>query len=193
MTTENQAITIGKITTKPEHDPYVNINGITSRTCLKLDPRDRTIWVTQEYNDNATPSDEWHGLVLTWMMPGHPSEAGMREWIESNMASFERICAGYESVWDGSNHVGRLTDDARGVQEAIEFKLDNDAGPANYYETWTVESWLESSLNEITANMTDEQLADLAEQWEPNSTTTVLGDILHYITQHRDNLRADAE
>lgn len=71
-------ITIGKIKTKPEHDPYVNIEGVVSRTYLKLDPRDRTVWVTQEYQDNSTLSDEWHGLVSTWCVNSHPTQVEMR-------------------------------------------------------------------------------------------------------------------
>ena len=117
----------------------------------------------------------------------------MREWIEENMSSFVSICDGYESIWNGSNHVGRLTDDARAIQETIEFMLDNDAGPMTYYDTWNVESWMESTLGEITAEMTDEQLKDFADAAEPDSSTIVLGDILAYITQHRDNLQVDAE
>src|SRR5690606_23824226 len=39
MTTqETQKLEILSIETKPEHDPYVNIDGIVSRTYLKLDP-----------------------------------------------------------------------------------------------------------------------------------------------------------
>lgn len=193
MTTQTDTITIENISTKPEHDPYTNIDGIVSKTMLKLDPRDRTIWVTQEYNDNSTLMDEWNGLVLTWGIPGHPSEAGMTEWINEHMSDFNTICDGYEVHWNGSNQVGRLTDEARAAKEGIEFLLDQDAGPANYYEVWTVDSWLEMSLSEITADMTDEQLKEWADGAEPDSSTIVEGDILTYITDRRDTLKWEQE
>lgn len=161
MTT--QTITIEKIATKPEHDPYTNISGIVSRTYLKLDPRDRTVWVTQEYNDNSTPADEWHGLVLTWPVPGHPTEDAMREWITDNLDRLTRICDGYEVHWDGSNHVGVLDADARAEKESIEFELDNSDGLfASYYEFWSVEDWTESMLGDITATTTDDELRQMA-------------------------------
>lgn len=193
MNTQAATITVGKIDTQPVHDPYVNIEGIVSKTFLKLDPRDRTVWVTQEYNDNSTLADEWHGLVLTWGVNSHPSEVDMRNWIDDNMDSLINICAGYEVHWTGSNMTGRLTEDARSIVEAIEFEFDNDGGPRNYYETWDVESWVDNSLHEITADTTDEQLAALAEEWQPDRGTIVLGDILETITAHRDELKAEAD
>lgn len=156
-------ITVQSIKTKPEHDPYTNISGIVSRTYLKLDPRDHTVWVTQEYNDNSTPSDEWHGLVLTWQVPGHPTESAMREWIDDNLGNLMRICSGFVSHWDGSNHVGRLNDDARATREAIEFELDNGDGLfASYYEHWSVEDWTDSMLSDISATTTDKELRQMA-------------------------------
>jgi len=197
MTTqETQKLEILSIETKPEHDPYVNIDGIVSRTYLKLDPRDNTIWVTQEYKDNATPAEEWHGLILTWIVPGHPTEDAMRQWIEENMELFQTICNGYEVVWNGNNHTGSLTLEAHAAADAIEYMLDNDQGPLNYYEYWTVESWLESVRDDITADMSDEQLADLAEQWDATEPQMVIGgtdSILEFITQIRDALRWEQE
>jgi hypothetical protein len=193
MNTENTGITIERLSTKPERDPYTNISGIASRTTLKLDPRDRTVWVTQEYNDNSTPMDEWNNLVLTWSVNNYPSEADMREWIADNMDAFTTICDGFEAHWDGSNIVGRYTDEARAVAESIEFLFDNDGGPINYYEFWTVESWLESSRDEITADMTDEQLQELADEWEGTDDIVVDGSILKFITEIRDTLKYEQE
>lgn len=185
-------ITIESIFTKPEHDPYTNIEGIVSKTYLKLDPRDRTAWVTQEYQDNSTPIDEWNGLILTWKIYGHPSENDMRQWIEDNMDVLVAICDGFEVVWNGNNHVGSLDDNARFLKESIEFLFDN-GGLINYYESWTVEDWLDSSINEISAEMTNEQLKEFAKRAEPDNSILVDGNILEYITQRRDTLRWEAE
>jgi hypothetical protein len=193
MTTQADTITIERINTKPEHDPYTNIGGIASRTTLKLDPRDRTVWVTQEYNDNSTPMDEWHNLVLTWRVNSYPRETEMREWITDNLDTLTTICDGFEAHWNGNNIVGRYTDEARAAAESIEFLFDNDGGPINYYEFWTVESWLESSRDEITADMTDEQLQELAGEWEGTDDIVMDGSILDFITEIRDTLKYEQE
>lgn len=190
---QTETITIEKLDTKPQHDPYVNIEGVVSKTTLKLDPRDHTVWVTQEYQDNSTPVDEWNGLILTWGILGHPAEEDMREWINDSMALLIDICDGFNNHWDGNNHVGRFTVEAKHAIDIIRQEFDNDAGPRNYYETWTVESWMEQSLDEITAGMTDEQLQEFAAGAEPDSSTLVLGDILDYITQRRDELKTERE
>lgn len=193
MNTQTETITIENIDTKPGHDPYTNIGGVSSRTYLKLDPRDRTVWVTQEYNDNSTPVDEWNNLIQTWCVNSHPSAANMSEWITDNLDLLTTICDGFEERWNGSNHVGSYSEEARSTMEAIEFAFDNDAGPINYYEFWTVEGWLENSRDEITADMTDAQLADLAEQWEPLGEIVVDGSILDFITEIRDTLKWEQE
>lgn len=196
MNTEHQ-LNIVSIDTKPEHDPYQNIDGIVSRTYLNLDPRDRTVWVSQEYKTNSTSMDEWNGLVLTWKINGHPSEADMREWIADNMEALVVICDGFEEHWNGNNHVGRFTTpEARDAADWIDIDFDNDGGPANYYEYYTVDSWLEHSRDQITADMTDEQLANLAQQWEPTEPQIVCGgrdSILEFITRIRDELKFEQE
>lgn len=192
MTTKT--IIIEKITTKPEHDPYTNIEGITSTTCLKLDPRDPSIWVTQEYNDHSTPSDEWHHLVLTWKVPGHPTESSLQEWIEEHMSDFQTICNGYEVVWNGSNHVGQLTDEARSTKESIEFELDNGDGLfRNYYEYWSVEQWTDPIMSSITATSTDEELRQLAKEViDALDSNQLLDDdedgVYSYFAKRRDEL-----
>lgn len=188
-----QIVNIQGIDTTPERDPYVNLEGHSSYTEFWLDPRDRTCGVRQEYRDNATPADEWHGLVLTWRVTGHPHEDTMRQWIMESMAQLEGICNGFEEVWDGSNMVGRYTDEAQNLIQEIEKELEDSLILPNYYEFWEVGAWLEQSMHEITAQTTDDELANLADAWEPTDGIIVDGDILAYITQHRDNLVADEE
>lgn len=187
------SIEIKSINTKPEHDPYVNMEGVPSRTTLHLDPRDRSVWVEQDYRTNSTSMDIWNDLVLAWHVHGHPGEGDMREWIEENSELLEAICDGFEEHWNGHNHVGRYTEEARAARDTIDWMIDNDAGPSNYYEFWSVESWLESSRDEIDATTTDEQLASMADEWEGTGEIVVDGDILRFITEIRDTLKMEAE
>lgn len=188
-----QTLTIVKIDTVPEYDPYVNLSGHSSYTEFWLDPRDRTCGVTQEYRTNSMPMDEWHKLVLTWRVFGHPHPDTMRQWITESMHDLMRLCDGFEDVWDGHNVVGRYTEEAQKVIAEIEQKLGDDMILPNYYEFWEVGAWLEQSMHEITAQTTDEELANLAGAWEPTDDIILDGDILKYITGHRDNLVADEE
>lgn len=186
-------INIVSIDTKPSHDPYQNIEGICSRTFLNLDPRDRTVWISQEYRTNSMSMDEWHDLILTWEIKSYPLESDMRQWLEESMESLKTICDGFESVWNGHNHVGRYSDDAKNQVAAITYELDNDGGPRNYYEYWTVASWLEGCRSEISAAMTDEELASLVENWQPTGEIVVSGDILKFAKGVRDVLREETE
>lgn len=194
MNTQTSTLTILNIETKPEHDPYVNIEGVVSRTFLKLDPRDHTVWVNQEYQDNSTPSDEWHGLVLTWNVNSHPSENEMRQWINDNLSSLTAICDGYDVHWNGHNHVGHLTDDARNLVETFQWEFDNDAGPRNYYEYWQMEDWVQPDYETITADSTDEELRILAQQAITALDSNQIldrdeNDIFKYYLQRRNDLK----
>lgn len=187
-------IEIKRINTKPEHDPYQNIEGIVSRTVFWLDPRDRTCGVEQEYRTNSTSMDRWNNLELYWFVADYPAESTMRDWIEENNEVLEKLCGGYSVEWNGNNMVGRLTEEARILQDQIEQELENGY-LANYYECYTLDDWLYSTRNEIKAEMTDQELESLAEDWEPTSEIVIVGrrSILEYITEIRDELKLEKE
>lgn len=164
MTAQTQtAITVKTIVTKPEADPYHRDTRGISHTVLWLDPRDRTCSVSQEYRTNSTSSDVWHNRVLEIAVSDYPTEDVMREWIEEHMADLVAICDGHEVGWDGSNQVGRLTEDARAIREALEFELDNGS-LREYYEYWSVEDWTNSMTGDIAADTTDEDLRRMAQE-----------------------------
>lgn len=164
MTAQTQtAITVKTIVTKPEADPYHRDTRGISHTVLWLDPRDRTCGVSQEYRTNSTSSDVWHNRVLEFSVSDYPTEDVMREWIEERMADLVAICDGHEVEWDGSNQVGRLTEDARAIRKSLEFELDNGS-LREYYEYWSVEDWTDSMTGDIAADTTDEDLRRMAQE-----------------------------
>lgn len=67
--------------------------------------------------------------------------------------------------------------------------LENGYLPG-YYETYPVEDWLDPVLEEIKAEMSDQELEELVENWKPDSNVVLVGrlDILEYAKQVRDNL-----
>lgn len=190
------SITIEIINTVPEYDPYVNIAGHHSYSELWLDPRDRTVGVSQEYQTNSTSSDVWHGHVLTYKLMGHPSETDVRRDLEDNRELIARIVMGYESVWDGSNHKGTYTADARAAWDELCEILDSN--PAHYV-FWELSEWINEGMrSEVTAETTDDEIRAYAEEWaglEQNYEDLVVvldGDVddaIRYITEYRDELR----
>lgn len=74
---------------------------------------------------NAVPQAEWHGLCIRWAIP----------WMRVKDADLllrelrplaEIVLGGFESVWDGSNLVGRYTDDAHAAIDRIEVEIENE-------------------------------------------------------------------
>lgn len=56
----------------------------------------------------AVGADVYHGHTLRWRIPAMPRTAANT--LLSRLAPLaEKVLAGYESVWDGNNHVGRFT------------------------------------------------------------------------------------
>lgn len=187
-------VKIKNINTKPESDPYHFDTGGISHTVFWLDPESRECGVDQEYRTNSTSIQRWNGRELYWFVPDFPSETDMRKWIEGNMPLLEEICDGYECVWNGQNHVGELSDAARQNQEDIERELDSGY-LGNYWEVYSVDDWLDPVLSEITAETTDEQLVDLAEQWSEDHNVVLVGrmSILEYITEVRNERQLEFE
>lgn len=150
MTTATATITIKSINTRPEIDPFHrDTRGIT-RTCIQLDPEEGKIEVFQIEDSNSTPMHVWHGRILRWIVSQHPSEADMRNRLMSNMSRFERICNGFSVEWDGSNHVGRLTEDGRNAEESIDEDIaQGDLEAIDYWQVWGLHDWFDATEDEV--------------------------------------------
>src|SRR5690606_11765801 len=147
---------IETIDTVPTYDPYVNISGHHRHSELWLDPRHRAVGVSQEHPDNSTPSGVWHGHVRTHQPAGHPREADVRWDLENNRDLLARVVLGDSSEWDGSNHVGSRTDDARAAWEELCEIIDSN--PA-HYTYWQLDEWIDQAMRDtITADTSDEQI-----------------------------------
>lgn len=104
----------------------------------------------------------WHREVLRYGIPA--MRAGeVNQLLEDIKPLAERIAAGHRVVWDGSNHVGKLDEDASEAEEELEYLLDQyvpEDGP------WMAEDWLQDAdFSELTADTTDEELSKIAEEW----------------------------
>lgn len=186
----NEQVAITSVNTKPEIDPYHRDTGRATTTTLRLDPEYRRASVYQEYDDNATPSDEWHRRVLTMPIEPNPDEDATREYLTSaaGQALLTRVCDGHSIDWDGHNMVGRLTPAAEEAWQELEDALTTL--PESEWSLWDVADWLEDV--DVDANATDEELAALAASIEsdlPAEHVVLTGDVLPKLQQKRDYAR----
>jgi hypothetical protein len=80
---------------------------------------------------------------------------------------FQRIVEGYEKYWSGSNHVGKLTEDAQDAKDEVYTRLARDFDPTELLQVWDAGDWLnDSDLETITAETSDDELENMAKQFE---------------------------
>jgi len=136
---------------------------------LRFDHRSAHItwWAEHESQKNSVCGDVWHGLAaeldacqrgLAWTVDG-------AEALADQLAPlYARFLAGWSEEWDGSNHVGRTTEDAAEAWAAIEAVLE-DWDPADHVVMWDTAEWMESSSDDvISAGMTPDAQAAYADE-----------------------------
>lgn len=147
---------------------------------IELDTQAGTLYA--DYNaeiGNAIPFSVYHGLDRRYGIPVLTGEAANRVMQEIAPLA-ERIVAGTEAVWDGSNTVAELSDDALAAEEELEAHLGlpsqeygYTAGPnQGFDESDLVAVWdIEGATNgcevdeyDITADTTDDRLNEIEQE-----------------------------
>jgi hypothetical protein len=141
----------------------------------QTEPQDAYVWLNcktrrlgAEYNPeigNAVPTSVYHGHVQRWTIPTLKGAAATAL-LESLAPLAARVCDGYSSEWDGSNHVAEFTADAEAAREEIERLCEDADGERDGVVVWEAADWLggigglEAQAAElgITAATTDAQL-----------------------------------
>jgi hypothetical protein len=174
---------------------------------LELDTR--TGVLSCAYNPNvggATTFDHRHRLILDARIPCLTAEAA-NAFMAEVLALAQRVLDGAVQKWDGNNHVGTVTAEARWAWSQIEEICDQALEDGDASDTvcgWSVADWFSEgddattqSLG-ITATTTDEHLAELAAAEVVQAATArtecgygVLnaGETMTYLTGLRDGLR----
>jgi len=70
---------------------------------------------------NAVPSKVWHGEIRRLTLNSIATQAEARAWYTENKKLIRRVVAGMDTEWNGANHVGTLTDDAKEALDALEY------------------------------------------------------------------------
>ena len=190
-------ITIKSVDTVPSHDAMQNLSGVSTYTEISLDRRGGEIIVSQEYKTNSTSFAEYHGHIWTWRVPGNPKQENMREFLSNNLNLFEVIVAGYGSKWDGSNTVATSTREAVDANEELERAIEAEFAyqEEQGWAYWEAGEWLDAIDDEITADMTDEQLEAWAKEQEEiaRGENVIIDDALEWATDERDRKREEAD
>lgn len=143
---------------------------------------------------NAVPMHVWHGRTLRVSVPSMIRGNALADYLgdAETLDLLERIHAGHNVEWDGSNHVGALTDDARAALKALERDLEQmQFDESSMASVWTADEWLWSNCD-LRQNWPDDQTIDAAVS---AAEISVLGDGIVISGDFRESLldRAEAD
>jgi hypothetical protein len=99
---------------------------------------------------NAIPAYVWHDRILRWRIPNDLSPAGIDHLMDDVQAELQALHNGHSIEWDGNNHVGRLTNEAREISEVLVQRL-RDREDYDRTKIWDAAEWLRSVWDETVA------------------------------------------
>lgn len=181
--------------------------------------------LTASYNaeiGNSVPADVYHGHTRRYGIPLLTPTA-TNDLLENIAPLAQRVVDGYESVWNGNNHVARLNGDATEADEEIERLCDEcepddsnsvvqewDAGDYldgvmcfrdedddqcrwNKLHHATIDGYGEKIV--INADTTDSELSDIEDtiKSDCDDNNVVLNGLSKYLDDIRDQCRDNAD
>jgi len=195
MPTTATKINFVEADTQPQIDPYHRDTQGRTWSKIYIDLETGRYGISQEYDDGATPADEWCGRTQATSLAGHPDAEYAKTYLTGEGAALvQRVLDGAEIVWDGSNHVGRLDDDAQAAWDELVSELTTGEQDETAY--WTAQEALEHlSPDElgITADTTDEELAKIAAEYDADPEMVIIDDVATYLRYRRDDLRKERD
>lgn len=111
------------------------------------------------------PMEVWLGRTLRWSVNPEVNGDHLAELLESDevRALLERVHAGHSVEWNGSNYVGRLTDDARAASDELERIFEDETHNGDSGGVWEASEWIApASADDILKE--GESLDDAAER-----------------------------
>lgn len=141
------------------------------------------------------------GLDVEWSIPPLTIQ-GFDNIVEQIEEDLKTILKGSEILHDGSNYVGRLTEEAQDardrVEEAIErFKWNNSHDDGNIYMLWQAGDWLIDfdPTTVITSKSTDFEIEKIAEEMteEAKDDGYDVEGIEEYLIRARNELEEEEE
>lgn len=144
--------------------------------------------------------DLQYGVTLSQGAAVLPSKNALLDLAEKLQPLVDRVHAGHEVDWNGSNMVGKLNEDAQEAEEEINYLFDRLAP-----DEWTREGvvimpadeWIhDTRFDDITATMTDEELEAVAAEYEraaKRDGAYLIGSVLEALKEAREELKSDLD
>jgi hypothetical protein len=149
---------------------------------------------------SGVPVRVWHGIVQRWRIPALKADAANALLDELRPLAAE-VYEGTRTVWDGSNHVGRLDDAARAAADAIEQAIQEHE-PWDEHErvsVWDAGDWYGGLGGEAQQRRelgidaaTSERALDVLVEREDARAAAEGVDVLEGLDRHLRRLRDDA-
>lgn len=164
------------------HDEIQTVGCPDWSTRLQVDLHengDVTIKVAEVHSSerSSTPMDVWHKRVLRWS--AYPSEgAGVVDPAKLTLLAeklrplLEIVAAGHEVEWNGSNHVGKMTEEAEEASDQIDSIVENWEWHSDDWSVWDAGEWMQNAWREIVerhkirTGMTEEEIEAVVEALE---------------------------
>ena len=136
---------------------------------LEFDPQEGALSIDMRHTIDGTPMRAWHGIVRRYPVPARVNAVDLAEDINAGVCDhlLDAIRGGHTVEWDGSNHIGRLTQAAQDAELGLcalleEYEDDSVGG------LWDAGEWLYDIRHDlgITADTTDNELQALATKLE---------------------------
>lgn len=151
---------------------------------------------------NAVPMRVYHQRALRWGIPAMKADAA-NVLLASIVPLAERVVAGYSCEWDGSNHVGRYSDDAEGACDEIE-SLCEMVGEDERLVVWDAAEWFDAlggwarqaAELGVRPDTSDETLSALEQQLQAEACTEgvdMIEGLDDFLAELRDLVRAAYE
>jgi hypothetical protein len=83
---------------------------------------------------NAVPMDVFHGHTRCYGVDARIKRSALIALMDQIKPLADRVFAGYESVWDGNNHVAKFDADATEADESIEALCENADDLCNIFD-----------------------------------------------------------
>lgn len=176
---------------------------------LEITDDDVSLFTRTIYGNDGTTFDVWHGRTRQFSLVSAEGSQGLHLDLDAMRADLaeggrlailiDRIQAGLDCEWDGSNMRGTLTPDARETDDEIEDMSYRDGFSSwidDSWSTWNAGEWLQSAAHEITAGMSNEDLA----KWVKSATNDakservrLIGSVSEWANEVRDEKIEDAK
>lgn len=179
--------------------------------CLHLEideDKSARLLATERHNSQAgsTLMRVYHRRDLEYGVELKPGEAviprkdALVALAEKLQPLVDRIRAGHEVEWDGSNMVGTLSADAKDAEEEVELIFERLA-PSDWVEEgvmiWPADEWLyETRFDDIDKNTTDDELEELAKNRIAEARRDkvhLTGSVLEALKEAREELQSDLD